>query len=103
MIIITLLISIVSSYQIWQVTDVHFDGNYKEGSDPNTVCRSGEGTARKIGDYSCDTTDYVLKSVPKFINYQTSDKKHNKILIKIISNILVILFFFIFFNGRIFL
>ncbi|EDR28389.1 sphingomyelin phosphodiesterase, putative [Entamoeba dispar SAW760] len=81
MIIITLLISIVSSYQIWQVTDVHFDGNYKEGSDPNTVCRSGEGTARKIGDYSCDTTDYVLKSVPKFINYQSSDKKHNKILI----------------------
>ena len=75
------LITTLSAYQIWQVTDVHYDANYKPNTDLSTYCRSGNGTARPFGDYNCDTTYEVLSSIPPFIKMHSSDKNKNKILL----------------------
>ncbi|KAL7721063.1 Sphingomyelin phosphodiesterase [Entamoeba marina] len=74
------LLSFSTAFQFWQVTDVHYDANYLSGSDPSTVCRSGTGSAGRIGDYSCDTNNFILNSVPKFVQ-RMSLSKNNRILL----------------------
>ena len=80
-ILLFLFISAISAYQIWQVTDVHYDANYKPNTDPAKMCREGTGSAKPLGDYGCDTTIHVMKSIPPFIKSHSTDKNHNKILL----------------------
>ncbi|ELP90379.1 sphingomyelin phosphodiesterase, putative [Entamoeba invadens IP1] len=74
MTLLFLLFSFTLSYEFWQITDIHYDENYKAGSDPSTVCREGTGNARPIGDYSCDTTDKVLAPLPRFVQLMSREK-----------------------------
>ncbi|GAM17146.1 hypothetical protein SAMD00019534_003210 [Acytostelium subglobosum LB1] len=52
---------------ILQLTDIHYDPYYLEGSDPlcgkPLCCRNGTGSAGFYGDYSCDIPLHTVKAI----------------------------------------
>jgi hypothetical protein len=51
-----------ASLSAWVLTDIHIDNEYKAGTDPQTNCKTGVGSASAFGDYACDTPMSMLSS-----------------------------------------
>jgi len=54
------------NHQFLVLTDPHIADDYVEGSDPNTFCTEGKGSAGYYGHYNCDSPINVFSSSLKF-------------------------------------
>lgn len=46
----------------WHITDTHISPSYLQGTDPNTHCYSGTGSAGRYGNFLCDTPVLLLNT-----------------------------------------
>ncbi|KAL0237955.1 hypothetical protein GEMRC1_012429 [Eukaryota sp. GEM-RC1] len=61
----TLALSDVGSF--WTINDVHYSDHYRQGSDPNTACTRGHGSAGKFGNLQCCAPKPLLDSALEFM------------------------------------
>ncbi|KAL0236437.1 hypothetical protein GEMRC1_003019 [Eukaryota sp. GEM-RC1] len=61
----TLALSDVGSF--WTLNDVHYSQHYRQGSNPNTACTKGHGSAGKFGHLQCCAPKPLLDSALDFM------------------------------------
>ncbi|KAL0247928.1 hypothetical protein GEMRC1_003167 [Eukaryota sp. GEM-RC1] len=101
---ITTLLATSDVGHFWIINDVHYQWNYEVGSDPETVCISGAGSAGTFGDHSCCSPSSLMLSAlsfmkethpnPDFVTFlgdiipQRSVLKHTEFNKEILKNVL---------------